>query len=83
MNNAYLKGPGDFEPHYTPEPTDDQIIRAIRDHAEMVAKNAVKSFSMELQSALVALAKYDDSNELLVVLSNSAADLLYRGEVDQ
>ena len=81
MNNVYLKGLGDFEPEYTPEPTDEQIIRAIRGHAVEVAKNAVKSFSMELQSALVTLAKYDDNDGLLCVLSDSAADLLFRGEI--
>lgn len=42
------------------------------------AKNAVKSFSMELQAALVTLAKYDDGEDLLVVLSDSAKDLLHR-----
>jgi len=77
MSN-YTKGPGDFEPECTTDPTDAQIISAIREHAIKVAENAVKTFSMELQSALVTLAKYDDSNELLVVLSDSACDLLHR-----
>lgn len=77
-NNVYLKGPGDDEPECTPEPTDQQIVAAIREHSIKVAENAVKNFSMELQSALVTLAKYDDSNELLVALSDSARDLLHR-----
>lgn len=78
MNNVYLKGPGDDEPEYTPEPSDADIVKAIREHPIEVAKNAVKTFSMELQSALVTLAKYDEVNELLVVLSDSACDLLHR-----
>lgn len=78
MNNVYLKGPADFEPEFTPEPSDADIVKAIRDHPIKVAENAVKTFSMELQSALVTLAKYDDSNALLIVLSDSAKDLLHR-----
>lgn len=81
MNNVYLKDPGDDEPECTPEPSDSDIVKAIREHPVEVANNAVKSLSMELQSALVTLAKYDDSEELLVVLSDSAKDLLYRERI--
>lgn len=81
MNNVYLKGFGDSEPEYNQEPTDAQIVAAIREHADKVAQNAVDSFRMDLKSALIALATYDDNNALLCVLSDSAADLLFRGEI--
>lgn len=81
MNNVYLKGFGDFEPEYTPEATDAEIVSAIREHADKVAQNAVESFRMDLKAALVSLAKYDDNNALLCVLFDSAADLLFRGEI--
>lgn len=81
MNNTYLKGFGDAEPEYAPEPTDAQIISAVREHADKVAQNAVDSFRMDLKAALIALAKYDDNNALLCVLSDSAADLLFREEI--
>lgn len=77
-NNVYLKGFGDSEPECTIDPTDAQIVAAIRENPIKVAENAVKTLSMELQSALVTLAKYDEVNELLVVLSDSAKDLLHR-----
>lgn len=81
MNNVYLKGPGDFEPEYTPEPTDEQIIAAIRDHASEVAQNALDGFMGDLKTALISLAKYDDNDALLAVLGLSASDLLFRGEI--
>lgn len=81
MSNAYLKGAGDFEPECTPEPTDAQIVSAIREHAGKVAQNAIESFRMDLKAALVALAKYDDDNALMGVLCDSAEDLLFRGEI--
>lgn len=80
MNN-YTKGPGDDEPECTTEPTDAQIVVAIREHASEVAQNALGSFSMELKTALIELATYDDNNALLCVLGESAADLLFRGEI--
>lgn len=81
MNNVYLKGFGDSEPEYTPEPTDAQIVAAIREHADKVAQNALDSFRMDLKSALIALATYDDNDALLCVLGDSAKDLLFRGEI--
>ena len=44
MNNVYLKGFGDSEPEYTPEPSDTDIVNAVREHADKVAQNAVDSF---------------------------------------
>ena len=81
MNNVYLKGFGDFEPEYTPEPSDTDIVNAVREHADKVAHNAVESFRMDLKAALVALAKHDDNDALLCVLGDSASDLLFRGEI--
>ena len=81
INNVYLKGPGDFEPEYTSEPTDEQIIRAVKEHASQVAQNAVESFTGDLKLALMELAMYDDNNAMLAVLSESANDLLFRGEI--
>jgi hypothetical protein len=81
MNNVYLKGFGDSEPEYTPEPTDAQIVAAIREHADKVAQNALDSLRMDLKSALIALATYDDNDALLCVLGDSAKDLLFRGEI--
>lgn len=81
MNKVYLKGLGDFEPEYQSEPTDEQIIRAIRDNPDAVAKNALSSFSMELTSALFIAAKFDDMDAVRDVLNKSAIDLMDRGEI--
>lgn len=77
----YTKGPCDEEPECTPEPTDAQIVAAIREYADKVSQNALDSFRMDLKTALITMAKYDDSDALLCVLSDSAADLLFRGEI--
>jgi hypothetical protein len=83
MNNVYLKGTGDFTPDATPEPTDEQIMRAIRDNPAKVMQNALDSFAMEWKSAgidWIASGLIND-NSLREVLNKSAADLLFRGEI--
>lgn len=81
MNQVYLKGSGDSEPECKPEPTDEQIIRAIRDNPDAVSKNAIESFGMELTSALFMAAKFDDMDSVRDVLNKSAVDLLERGAI--
>lgn len=81
MSIIYTKGKGDFEQDCKPEPTDDQIISAMRNNPDKVSKNALSSFSMELTSALFVLAKFDSDEQLRDVLNKSAIDLLERGEI--
>lgn len=83
MSSVYLKGPGDFEPECTPEPTCEQITRATAQHAAEVMQNALESFPMELKSAGVEWIKsgLKDDSSLREVLNKSAADLLFRSEV--
>ena len=77
MNN-YTKGPGDYEPECIPEPTDAQIVAAIRNHADKVAANALDNFRQELKTALITLAKFNDDDAVRSVMSDSAKDLLFR-----
>lgn len=83
MNNVYTKGPGDFEPEYTPEPNCEQVIIATREHPSMVMQNALDSFAMELKSAGIEWIKsgLKDDSALREVLNKSAADLLFRSEI--
>ena len=81
MNTTYTKGTGDFTPPATNEPTDEQIILAIRNNPQEVARNAREYFGMELESALFSLAKFDDIEPMRDVLNKSAVDLLECGLV--
>ena len=66
MNNVYLKGFGDSEPEYTPEPTDEQIIRAPANMLIKVAQNAVDSFRSDFKDCTDSLANYDDNDAVTV-----------------
>lgn len=81
MNNVYLKGPGDFEPEYTPEPNDEQLQRAIKEHAYAVARNSVDAFPSMVRCALIDYfisGRTDGFDELA---NASAGDLFHRGEI--
>ena len=81
MNNTYLKGSGDFEPDFKPEPNDDQVIRTIKEHAVAVARNCTDEFPAMVRSALVEYFMYGKTNGLDDLANASAADLLHRGEI--
>ena len=78
MNNAYLKGTGDFTPDATPEPTDEQIIRAVKEHAVAVAYNATDEYPAMVRTALVEYFIYGTTDGLDELANASAEDLLHR-----
>ena len=82
MNNVYLKGTGDFTPDATPEPTDEQLQRTIKEHAVAVAYNATDEFKAMVRTALVEYFIYGNTDGLDELANASAEDLLHRGEVN-
>lgn len=81
MSNVYLKGTGDFTPDATPEPADEQIIRAVKEHAVAVAYNATDEFKTQVRTALVEYFIYGTTDGLDELANASAEDLLHRGEI--
>lgn len=81
MNNTYLKGFGDSEPDCKPEPTDEQVIRAVKEHAVAVARNCTDEFPSMVRSALVEYFIFGKTRGLDDLANASAADLLHRSEV--
>ena len=78
MNNVYLKGTGDYTPDATPEPTDEQIQRAVKEHAVAVTYNATSEFKAMLHGALVEYFIYGTTDGLDELANASAVDLLER-----
>lgn len=81
MSRVYLKGPGDFEPDCKPDPTDDQVIRTVKEHAVAVARNCTDEFPSMVRSALVEYFMFGKTRGLDDLANASATDLLHRGEV--
>ena len=78
MNNVYLKGAGDYTPDATPEPTDEQLQRTVKEHAVAVAYNATDEFQAMLRTALIEYFIYGTTDGLDELANASAGDLLER-----
>lgn len=81
MSDVYLKGLGDFTPDATPEPTDEQLIRAVKENAYSVARNALDEFPAMVRVALIEYFIYGKTDGLDELANASAGDLLHRGEI--
>lgn len=81
MSNVYLKGPGDEEEVCNVDFTDEQLIRAVKEHAVAVAYNATDEYLAMVRTALVEYFIYSTTDGLDELASASAEDLLHRGEI--
>ena len=85
MNNlSSTKGPGDFEPECQPEPTEQQILNAMRNNPVAVWRNLIDSrsgYADAAETAMTEFIRYESTEKLNCALYDSAKELLEAGKI--
>lgn len=81
-NYTTVKGAGDFDESCHVEPSEQQVLNALRNNPVKVWRNIVSNgYSEAMEEAMAEYIKYELREKLDVVLYESAKELLESGEI--